>query len=412
MGDTVEIRAENLGGESILEAPVRVLKKVGDKVAAEEVIFVVETDKTSLEIVSPADGIIQELRVSDEETIARGQTLAVIRKRQEHPVKEESKNSERGSDASDLKDKDSDVRGRLVDSLVKEKSISSGALGSLPNVEEFVAEVSSTPSSRALGIYKSASVSDGRHVERGTGAAELVPSRGSVVGERRVKMSKIRQVIAARLKESQNTAAILSTFNEVDMSEVIELRARYKDAFMKRHNVKLGFMSFFIKAVVLALSEIPVLNAEISGDEIIYKDYCNIGVAVGTDKGLVVPVINRAETMSLAEMENTLVELSSRARSGKLTVAEMSGATFTITNGGVYGSLLSTPIINPPQSGILGMHAIQERPVVVSGKIEIRPMMYLALSYDHRIVDGQGAVTFLVMVKQYIEDPSRMSIGV
>ena len=412
MGDTVEIRAENLGGESILEAPVRVLKKVGDKVAAEEVVFVVETDKTSLEIVSPVDGVIQELRVSDEETIAKGQTLALISKQQGHTVGEESRSSELSGKMGDLKEKESITRGQQRDPLTKERSVSSGVMGSVPAVEKFVAEVSSTPSSRALGVYKSASVLDRDNVERAAGAAELVLSRGSVVGERRVKMSKIRQVIAARLKESQNTAAILSTFNEVDMSEVMGLRARYKDAFMKRHNVKLGFMSFFIKAVVLALAEIPVLNAEISGDEIIYRDYCNIGVAVGTDKGLVVPVINRAETMSLAEMENTLVELSSRARSGKLTVAEMSGATFTITNGGVYGSLLSTPIINPPQSGILGMHAIQERPVVVNGKVEIRPMMYLALSYDHRIVDGQGAVTFLVRVKQYIEDPSRMSIGV
>ena len=412
MDDTVEIRAENLGGESILEAPVRVMKSVGDKVAAEEVIFVVETDKTSLEIVSPTAGVIQELRVSDEETISKGQTLAVIRKQRECASEAPVENTEPPRTKKQVSEEGAMRGPSSRDSQMKEKSAVGEALGSLPSVETFVSEVASTPTSRALGVSKSVAPLGGDKEKDSVAGSYGLVQRGDVAGERRVKMSKIRQVIASRLKESQNTAAILSTFNEVDMSAVIELRAKYKDAFMKRHNVKLGFMSFFIKAVVLALSEIPVLNAEISGDEIIYRDYCNIGVAVGTDKGLVVPVINRAETMSLAEMENVLVELSTRARSGKLTVAEMSGATFTITNGGVYGSLLSTPIINPPQSGILGMHAIQERPVAANGKVEIRPMMYLALSYDHRIVDGQGAVTFLVRVKQYIEDPSRMSIGV
>ncbi|MEH0831619.1 dihydrolipoyllysine-residue succinyltransferase, partial [Anaplasma bovis] len=277
-----------------------------------------------------------------------------------------------------------------------------------PDVENFVAGAGVSPSSRALGKCGPSGAGNtlsnvGNPVER---------KSDSVPGERRVKMSKIRQVIAARLKESQNVAATLSTFNEVDMSAVMAIRAKYKDSFIKKHDVKLGFMSFFIRAVVLACAEIPVLNAEIRGDEIIYRDYCNIGVAVGTDKGLVVPVIRAAESMSLAELEQKLVELSTLARGGKLAVSDMSGATFTITNGGVYGSLLSTPIINPPQSGILGMHAIQERPVVVEGKIEIRPMMYIALSYDHRIVDGQGAVTFLVRVKQYIEDPTRMTLMV
>ncbi|EAL59740.1 2-oxoglutarate dehydrogenase, E2 component, dihydrolipoamide succinyltransferase, partial [Wolbachia endosymbiont of Drosophila simulans] len=230
--------------------------------------------------------------------------------------------------------------------------------------------------------------------------------------EERVKMSKIRQVIAARLKASQNTAAILTTFNEIDMKNVMDLRTKYKDAFEKKYGIKLGFMSFFIKAAVQALKEIPEINAEISGDEIIYKHYYDIGVAVGTDKGLVVPVIRSADQMSFAEIELTLVALGKKAREGKLQVSEMEGATFTISNGGVYGSLLSTPIINPPQSGILGMHSIQNRPVAVGNAVEIRPMMYIALSYDHRIVDGKGAVTFLVKIKNYIEDPNRLVLEV
>ncbi len=225
-------------------------------------------------------------------------------------------------------------------------------------------------------------------------------------------MSKIRQVIAARLKASQNTAAILTTFNEIDMKNVMDLRTKYKDAFEKKYGIKLGFMSFFIKAAVQALKEIPEINAEISGDEIIYKHYYDIGVAVGTDKGLVVPVIRSADQMSFAEIELTLVALGKKAREGKLQVSEMEGATFTISNGGVYGSLLSTPIINPPQSGILGMHSIQNRPVAVGNAVEIRPMMYIALSYDHRIVDGKGAVTFLVKIKNYIEDPNRLVLEV
>ncbi|MDB1135320.1 dihydrolipoyllysine-residue succinyltransferase [Candidatus Anaplasma sp. TIGMIC] len=404
MGDTVEVKAENLGGESILEAPVRVLKNAGDFVSAEEVLFIVETDKTSLEISSPVSGVIRDIRVVNDGTITKGQVLATVVRQEaaEKPVeKVQPSQGEAVSSSLNQGNKVADTRGG-VNVLNKGPEI--------PSVESFVAGLHSSPASRATGSVCAANV--------GSSQASKVPARdlehchGNIVGERRVKMSKIRQVIAARLKESQNTAATLSTFNEVDMSRVMDLRSKYKDAFTKRYDVKLGFMSFFIKAVVLALEEIPVLNAEISGNEIVYKDYCNIGVAVGTDKGLVVPVIRRADSMTLAEMEQTLVELSTKARSGKLSVADMSGATFTITNGGVYGSLLSTPIINPPQSGILGMHAIQERPVVIDGKIEIRPMMYIALSYDHRIVDGQGAVTFLVRVKQYIEDPNRMALGI
>ena len=416
MGDTVEVRANNLGGESILEAPVKVLKKVRDFVSKGEVIFILETDKTSLEIVAPVSGVVQSLLVADDDVVTKGQTLAVISEQDAEPQKDKIVEPE-GKTKSEGETKSEDSIGTQGAAKVEEapkspeaeqKRSMSKFSPTAPDVENFIAGAGVSPSSRASGKCGSSGAGSapsnvGNSVER---------KSGDVPGERRVKMSKIRQVIAARLKESQNVAATLSTFNEVDMSAVMAVRAKYKDTFIKKHDVKLGFMSFFIRAVVLACAEIPVLNAEIRGDEIIYRDYCNIGVAVGTDKGLVVPVIRAAESMSLAELEQKLVELSTLARGGKLAVSDMSGATFTITNGGVYGSLLSTPIINPPQSGILGMHAIQERPVVVEGKIEIRPMMYIALSYDHRIVDGQGAVTFLVRVKQYIEDPTRMTLMV
>ena len=226
--------------------------------------------------------------------------------------------------------------------------------------------------------------------------------------EERVHMTRLRQTIARRLKDAQNTAAMLTTFNEVDMSAVMHLRNQYKDLFEKKHGVKLGFMGFFVRACIQALKEIPAVNAEIDGTDIIYKNYYHIGIAVGTDKGLVVPVVRDAQTMSLAEIEKTIANFGRRARDGSLKIEEMQGGTFTITNGGVYGSLMSTPILNAPQSGILGMHKIQERPIVVAGKIEARPMMYLALSYDHRIVDGREAVTFLVRVKEGVEDPARV----
>ncbi|MGN7678213.1 MAG: dihydrolipoyllysine-residue succinyltransferase [Anaplasma sp.] len=400
MGDSVEIQASNLGGESILEAPLRVLKKVGDFVNAEEVIFVVETDKTSLEIVSPVSGVVDQLFVSDEEVITRGQVLAVIRKQ---------------DGASEAAPKKSSVEeapkpAKESETAVKKEETKPPVSGiCIPGIDEFLSGRRSSPVDRASGKVASTGAVVPAVQQRVYGEVE---GAVSVPGERRVKMTKIRQVIAARLKESQNTAATLTTFNEADMSAVMELRSKYREGFEKKYSVKLGFMSFFIKAVVAALKEIQELNAEIDGDEIVYKDYYNIGVAVGTDKGLVVPVIRGAEKMSFAELEQELIELGKKARSGGLTVADMTGATFTITNGGIYGSLLSTPIINPPQSGILGMHAIRERPVAINGSVEIRPMMYLALSYDHRIVDGQGAVTFLVRVKQYIEDPSRLSLEI
>jgi 2-oxoglutarate dehydrogenase E2 component (dihydrolipoamide succinyltransferase) len=243
-------------------------------------------------------------------------------------------------------------------------------------------------------------------VPRGPSAPDDAPR------EERIRMSRLRQTIARRLKEAQNTAAMLTTFNEVDMTNVMAVRSEYKDLFEKKHGVKLGFMSFFVKACCTALKDIPAVNAEIDADELVYKNYYHVGVAVGTDKGLVVPVVRDADMLSLAEIEKTIAEYGRRARDGSLTIEEMQGGTFTISNGGVYGSLMSTPILNAPQSGILGMHKIQQRPMAVDGRIEIRPMMYLALSYDHRIVDGKEAVTFLVRIKEGIEDPQRMILDI
>ena len=238
------------------------------------------------------------------------------------------------------------------------------------------------------------------------------PPQSDVGREERVRMTKLRQTIARRLKEAQNTAAMLTTFNEVDMTGVMTLRARYKDVFEKKHGAKLGFMGLFVKAVVGALKELPAVNAEIDGSDLVYKNYYHVGIAVGTEKGLVVPVVRDADALSLAEIEKTIAGYGKKARDGQLKIEDMQGGTFTITNGGIYGSLMSTPILNAPQSGILGMHKIQDRPVVIGGKVEVRPMMYLALSYDHRIVDGREAVTFLVRVKEALEDPTRLMLDV
>ncbi|QXK91634.1 2-oxoglutarate dehydrogenase complex dihydrolipoyllysine-residue succinyltransferase [Neoehrlichia mikurensis] len=399
MSSSIEIKADSLGGESILEAPVRVLKNVGSIVSKDEVVFIIETDKTSLEVTSPISGIITKICVMDDDLISKGQLLAVIDRQDDKSL--DSKNIEQNDVQEFIEKKHSPAAYRIAEEACINLSDIKGS-GHNNRVTKFDALENT-------GAIKDMTVND-------SNLSNNVVSRDSCLKnpnrEQRVKMSKIRQVIASRLKESQNTAAILTTFNEVDMKSIMDLRVKYKDSFEKKYNTKLGFMSFFIKAVTLALKEIPVINAEICGNEIIYKNYYDIGIAVGTDKGLVVPVIRDADKMSFSDLEITLLSLSKKARNGKLEVNDMAGATFTITNGGVYGSLLSTPIINPPQSGILGMHAIQNRPVVVNGSIEIRPMMYIALSYDHRIVDGQGAVTFLVHIKQYLEDPNRIYLNV
>ncbi|XGA08124.1 MAG: 2-oxoglutarate dehydrogenase complex dihydrolipoyllysine-residue succinyltransferase [Wolbachia endosymbiont of Xenopsylla cheopis] len=393
---TIDIRVTNLGGESITEGTIgEIYKKEGDRVQKDDVILVIDTDKTTLEITSPAVGYIKKMHVDKGDDVRRDTLLVELcTEIVDQSIKQEEKTT--NNTIASKKDAPS-AQKMMRENEIKPNEVEGTGMGSRITKSDVIDHINRKE------IPTICSMQDN---------VQSISKDINVAREKRVKMSKIRQVIAARLKESQNTAAILTTFNEIDMKNVMDLRVKYKDPFEKKHGVKLGFMSFFIKAVILALKEVPEINAEISKDEIIYKNYYDIGVAVGTDKGLVVPVIRSADQMSFAEIENTLIQLSKNARENKLQVADLIGATFTISNGGIYGSLLSTPIINPPQSGILGMHTIQNRPVAIGNSIEIRPMMYIALSYDHRIVDGKGAVTFLAIVKQYIEDPSRLALGV
>ncbi len=380
-------------GESITEAVIaKIHKKSGEQINADELLFELETDKVTLEVNSPAAGSISSIEVNEGDEVLIGQLLANI---------EEGEVANVSTKAQDTIIEDN------VKLWEKQDAPSAKKLMNENNIKR--SDVKATGKKERI-----TKVDINKHLAQKT---QLI-DRDSITVQtpehrvRRVKMSKLRKKIAERLKESQNTAAILTTFNEINMKNVIEVRAKYQDEFQKKYSVKLGFMSFFVKAVIAALSEAQNVNAEILNDEIIYKDYYDIGVAVGTKQGLVVPVVRNAGEMSLAEIESEIFRLSSKAREGKLILEEMQGGTFTISNGGVYGSLLSTPIINPPQSGILGMHSIQNRAVVIDDKIEIRPMMYTALSYDHRIVDGKEAVTFLVKLKQYIEDPQRLILKI
>lgn len=393
---TIDIRVTNLGGESITEGTIGdIYKKEGDCVQKDDVILVIDTDKTTLEITSPAEGYIKKTYVGKGEDVKKDTLLVELCTEMTNQNAKQEKVDVKAPDNAIVSKKDAPSAQKMMrENEINPSEIGGTGMGSRITKSDVIDYIKERETPAAASIQDSA-------------LRDVDAKR-----EKRVKMSKIRQVIAARLKESQNTAAILTTFNEIDMKNVMDLRAKYKDPFEKKHGVKLGFMSFFIKAVTLALKEVPEINAEISKDEIIYKNYYDIGVAVSTDKGLVVPIIRDADQMSFAEIESTLIQLSRSARENKLQVADLIGATFTISNGGIYGSLLSTPIINPPQSGILGMHAIQNRPVAIGTSIEIRPMMYVALSYDHRIVDGKGAVTFLAIIKQYIEDPNRLALGV
>ncbi len=382
-------------GESITEAVVaKIHKNKGDSVLADEILFELETDKVTLEVNSPTSGKISSLEVKVGDEVSIGALLASVE----------------AGDVTETKNEESKL-------WEKQNSL---AAKKLINENQIEAE-NITPTGKSNRItkqdvsnYLSAQEKSSKLAQDNVTKVEKQPENNNTSHDRvsYVKMSKLRQKIAERLKESQNTAAILTTFNEIDMKNVMDLRSKYKEAFLKKHSVKLGFMSFFVKAVISALKEVPEVNAEISKDHIIYKNYYDIGVAVGTEHGLVVPVVRDADQLSISDIEAEISRLGAKARDGKLELSEMQGGTFTISNGGVYGSLLSTPIINPPQSGILGMHSIQQRPVVINGQIEIRPMMYTALSYDHRIVDGKGAVTFLVKLKQYIEDPQRLILEV
>ncbi|MEX4005942.1 2-oxoglutarate dehydrogenase complex dihydrolipoyllysine-residue succinyltransferase [Neoaquamicrobium sediminum] len=404
-----EIRVPTLG-ESVTEATIgKWFKKAGEAIAADEPVVELETDKVTIEVPAPAAGTLAEITVNEGDTVEPGALLGMIDagagaasakkeepKKAEAPKEEAAKPEPAANKASagktDMPASPAASKALAEAGISADQVSGSGKRGQVLKGDalDAIAKGVSAPATAAPA------------------AARAPSSEDDGAREERVRMTKLRQTIARRLKDAQNTAAMLTTFNEVDMKPVMDMRAKYKELFEKKHGVKLGFMGFFTKAVTHALKEIPAVNAEIDGTDIIYKNYAHIGVAVGTEKGLVVPVVRDADAMTIAEIEKEIGRLGVAARDGKLSVADMQGGTFTISNGGVYGSLMSTPILNAPQSGILGMHKIQERPMVVGGQIVIRPMMYLALSYDHRIVDGKEAVTFLVRVKETLEDPERL----
>ncbi|PWU75100.1 dihydrolipoamide succinyltransferase [Ochrobactrum sp. POC9] len=406
-----EIRVPTLG-ESVTEATIgKWFKKVGDVIAVDEPLVELETDKVTVEVPAAAAGVLAEITAKEGDTVEVNALLGQI-------------STDGSAVAAAPAAKKEEAKPAAAPAAAPVASASSGpAMQPAPAASKLLAE-NNLSADQVDGSGKRGQVLKGdvldaiaKGVSGGVSAtpaaaapaaARPVSSADDASREERVKMTRLRQTIAKRLKDAQNTAAMLTTYNEVDMSAVMELRTKYKDVFEKKHGVKLGFMGFFTKAVTHALKEIPAVNAEIDGTDIIYKNFAHVGMAVGTDKGLVVPVIRDADQLSIAGVEKELGRLAKAARDGTLSVADMQGGTFTITNGGVYGSLMSSPILNAPQSGILGMHKIQERPVVVGGQIVIRPMMYLALSYDHRIVDGKEAVTFLVRVKESLEDPARL----
>ncbi len=410
---TTEIRVPTLG-ESVSEATVgQWMKKPGDSVAQDEPLVELETDKVTVEVPAPAAGTLQEIAVADGETVEPGALLGLIA---EGEAKEKAPAEAKGEGKEA---KAAPKAAAEPAAPAKEPPAKEEAMPASPAAKKMMAdkglEAGDVEGSGKRGQILKEDVL--RVIEGGASespgapqpAAARAPSPPDDASrEERVRMTRLRQTIARRLKEAQNTAAMLTTFNDVDMSAILEMRKSYRDLFEKRHGVRLGFMGFFVKASVEALKDIPAVNAEIDGEEIVYKNYYHVGVAVGTDKGLVVPVLRDADRMGLAEVEQTIGEFGRKAREGKLSIEEMQGGTFTISNGGIYGSMLSTPILNAPQSGILGMHRIEERPVVRGGEIVARPMMYLALSYDHRIVDGREAVTFLVRIKELLEDPQRL----
>jgi 2-oxoglutarate dehydrogenase E2 component (dihydrolipoamide succinyltransferase) len=408
-----EIRVPTLG-ESVTEATIgRWFKKAGDAVAVDEPLVELETDKVTIEVPAPSAGTLGEIVAKDGETVAVGALLGQI------------KEGAGGAAAKPAAPAAKPAAAAAAPSPTPASTATRAAPADVPlapSVRKISAE-SGVDAATVPGSGKDGRVTKGdmlAAIEKAASAPTPVNQPAAAVQvrapspaddaarEERVKMTRLRQTIARRLKDVQNTAAMLTTFNEVDMSHIMAMRAQYKDVFEKKHGSKLGFMGFFTKACVQALKDIPAVNAEIDGTDLIYKNYYHIGVAVGTDKGLVVPVVHDCDQKSIAEIEKSIADFGRRARDGQLKIDEMQGGTFTITNGGIYGSLMSTPILNAPQSAILGMHKIQDRPVAIAGKLEIRPMMYLALSYDHRVVDGKDAVTFLVRVKESLEDPARL----
>ncbi len=428
-----EIRVPNLG-ESIVEATVgQWFKQAGDAVSAAEPLVELETDKVTVEVPAPSSGVLSEIAVKQGETVAVGALLGAISDGEGKAKPAKSKSETPGlvglaaAEASAVAEEPAmrtpkaaaAEAKKLEREPVRREEVSSDELPPAPAARKLLVESGLKPSEvKGSGrrgqilkhdVAKAAEALLARERKPKAPPAPRPPvPQDDASREERVRMTRLRQTIAKRLKEAQDVAAMLTTFNDVDMGAVMQLRKDYRDAFEKKHGVKLGLMGFFVKACVQALKDIPAANAEIDGEDIVYKNYYHIGVAVGTERGLVVPVLRDADRMSLAEIETAIADFGARARNGTLSLEEMQGGTFTISNGGIYGSLLSTPILNAPQSGILGMHRIEERPVVRDGQILARPMMYLALSYDHRLVDGKEAVTFLVHVKESIEDPKRL----
>jgi 2-oxoglutarate dehydrogenase E2 component (dihydrolipoamide succinyltransferase) len=417
-----EIRVPTLG-ESVTEATIgRWFKKAGDAVAVDEPLVELETDKVTIEVPAPSAGTLGEIVAKDGETVAVGALLGQINeggavaKPAAAPAKADAPAKPAAPPAAPA------AAAPAAAAAAPAQKTPPADAPLAPSVRKISAE-SGVDAATVPGSGKDGRVTKGdmlAAIEKAASAPTPVNQPAAAVQvrapspaddasrEERVKMTRLRQTIARRLKEVQNTAAMLTTFNEVDMSHIMAMRAQYKDVFEKKHGSKLGFMGFFTKACVQALKDIPAVNAEIDGTDLIYKNYYHVGVAVGTDKGLVVPVVRDCDQKSIAEIEKSIADFGKRARDGQLKIDEMQGGTFTITNGGIYGSLMSTPILNAPQSAILGMHKIQERPMAIAGKVEIRPMMYLALSYDHRVIDGKEAVTFLVRVKEGLEDPARL----
>ena len=385
-----EVRVPTLG-ESVTEATVATwFKKPGDPVALDEMLCELETDKVTVEVPSPVTGMLQKIIVKEGQTVGVDALLAILSEEEILKIKIDEDKTKQGT---------SEEEERLIDKDIE----------NAPSAKKLMIEKGLDPS-KIVGTGRDGRImkSDVQNLSISSDSNINIETKNNDEHQERVKMSRLRQTISSRLKEAQNTAAILTTYNEVDMSEIKKIRSDYKELFIKKHEVNLGFMSFFVKACSHALLEIPEINAEIDNDEIVYKNYVHMGVAVGTPNGLVVPVIKNTHKLNFAEIEKEIARLGKKGRDGKLTIDEMQGGSFTISNGGIYGSLMSSPILNPPQSGILGMHKIQERPIAMEGQIIIRPMMYLALSYDHRLVDGKGAVTFLVRVKEALEDPRRL----
>jgi 2-oxoglutarate dehydrogenase E2 component (dihydrolipoamide succinyltransferase) len=415
-----EIRVPALG-ESVTEATIgKWFKKPGEAVAVDEPLVELETDKVTIEVPAPAAGVLADIAAKDGDTVAVGAVLGQIREGAGAAGGAAVKSAPAAASSAPPPSPPQSAPATAPKPAPATAKPSDVPLA--PSVRKLAAE-SGVDAASVAGSGKDGRVTKGdmlAAIERAAATPTPVAATAAAVQmrapappddaarEERVRMTRLRQTIARRLKDAQNTAAMLTTFNEVDMGHIMALRTQYRDLFEKKHGVKLGFMGFFVRACVQALKEIPAVNAEIDGADIVYKNYYHIGIAVGTERGLVVPVVRDSDAKSLGEIEKAIADFGRRARDGTLKIEEMQGGTFTITNGGIYGSLMSTPILNAPQSGILGMHKIQERPMVVAGKIEVRPMMYLALSYDHRLVDGREAVTFLVRVKECLEDPARL----